>query len=173
MSTFSVRKTIPLILGAVLLSTLSAVFLSHRVQAVGLESPLGGMVSVMSPALAVTIDKEICRAMNMTVGEVTVTSIWTGMTDNGTDKTLTLIPNYSPSPSPSTFRVEASVISKTPGVLQPGVWMLGLYQQEYKQVGTCVVTTTITFPPATFTTQIPFFENMGKVTMYGVSGTAL
>jgi hypothetical protein len=79
------------------------------------------------------------------------------------------MPNYSPSPSPATFRLENSVKSKTNYSAQNGKWVLGLYQNEYKKVGTCTVRTTITYPPSSSSVDIPYYLNMGKITMYGAS----
>jgi glycyl-tRNA synthetase len=45
--------------------------------------------------------------------------------------------------------------------------ILGLYQTEYKKVGTC--TLTITVIGVSVDVDIPFYLNLGKVTMYGVN----
>jgi hypothetical protein len=153
---------------AALMSLLGLFAFSKTIFAFG-DRSMGGRVAVISPSLAVTEDKSICKALNETVGEVTVTSTWSGNTDNGSDKTFTLIPNLTPKPSPNTFIVEDSVLSKTGYSLEEDRLMLGLYQTEYKSLGSCSVTTTVTYPYYTVTVDIPFYAYVGKVTLYGAS----
>jgi hypothetical protein len=131
------------------------------------DRPFGGTVAEIGPAIAITIDKEICQAMNVTTGFVNISPQWDGDTDEGNDQTFTLMPNYSPSPSPDTYLIPNDVQPKTSEGAEQNKKILGLYQTEYKKVGTC--TLTITVIGVSVDVDIPFYLNLGKVTMYGVN----
>ena len=128
-------------------------------------------MSVIGPAAEIDAYKAECQAMQFTVGEETQTTVWNGQTDQGADQTFDLIPDYSPEPHPEAYLLPSSVQSKTSGTAQAGKYVLGLYQQTFKQVGNCQVTDTTSYPPVVVTWDLPFFMYLGNITMYGASSS--
>lgn len=132
------------------------------------ERPMGGKI-VSTPSLEILEAELACYSMQMSTVYLTITSTWTPETDNGGSQTFTYFPNLSPKPAPSTWYLEQSTRSKTKNDAQANRWMLGMYENEFKKIGTCNVTTTIIYPPASTTVQIPSFLNLSKIKMYGAS----
>jgi hypothetical protein len=142
-------------------------FIAQNTKAFG-DRPMGGKV-ISTPSLEILEAEAACYAMQMTTVYLTITSTWTAETDTGSSQTFTYFPNLSPKPAPSTWYLEQSTRSKTKYDAQANRWLLGMYETEFKKIGSCKVTTTIVYPPASTSVDIPSYLNLSKFIMYGAS----
>ncbi|MBP6884836.1 MAG: hypothetical protein KBC17_03360 [Candidatus Pacebacteria bacterium] len=158
------------IYGSAIILVLVGIFVvTGSAQGAGTQG-FGGTVSILGPAIEITTKKVACQATQGSVFLDTWSSVWNGSTDQGSDQTFNLIPDYSPAPHPNAYILYSSVISSTPDSIQTGKWILGNYNQTFTQIGSCQTTHLIGICPycTSVTINIPYFENLGNVTLYGV-----
>jgi len=168
--THRIKRPLFFLTALVLIGVLS---FSHFTFAFGISRPFGGKVITIGPAYQVDEDQAECDAMQFTVGEETQTAVWIGLTDEGYSQTFNLEPDDSPEPHPDAYIVYSTTEPSSPNGAEEGTNVLGNYTYSYTELGECQITDTTTYPPVVITYTIPYYLDVGEVTLYGASAPSL